>query len=114
MEHGGEVRSDSTWALLEPLMPIFFALLLLVLLSFRAKPITNLRGGDIVVVHQGGPIARVKVGSFLNHGLSLEPKRNSVGGLGFIECIVHNIPSYNKGAWDVKHFKKFASMSLCN
>jgi hypothetical protein len=72
--------------------------------SFRAEPISNLRGGDTIVVYHGGPIARVKAGVRLNHGPSLKPKRSCVGGLGFIECIVHNMPSGDKVVWDVKHF----------
>jgi hypothetical protein len=114
MKHGDVVSSDFTWALLEPLMPTTSASLPLVLLYFCAEPISNLGGGDIVVVHLGGPIARVKFGVRLNQGHLLEPKRSSMGGLGFIECIVYNISSGDKGVWDVKHFNEYASKLLCS
>lgn len=109
IEHEDVAKSDCILAFFEPLMPISSAL---VMSSFRAKSISNLLGGDIVVIYSRGPIAKVKVGVLLNQGPSLEPKCKYVGGFGFIECIVHNMPSGDKGAWDVKHVKEFASRSL--
>ena len=114
IEHGGVVGSDSTRTILEPLMPMSSALLPLVLSLSCAKFISNIRGGDTVVINPGGPIARVNAGVLLNQGLEPEPLRSSVGWLGFIDCIVYNRPSCDRDAGDVKHFKGFSSKPFCS
>lgn len=50
---------------------------------------------------------RVIAGVFANQGPSLEPMGSSVRVYDFAKCIVHNMPSEDKGIKDVKNFKGF-------
>ena len=101
-EHGDVGGSDLNKTHLEPLMFMSSASFPLVLsleieeLSW-AEPISNLRGGDTVVLDPTGPMVRVNARVLPNQYPSLDPLRIFIRVLGFKGYLMHSIP-----LWDWK------------